>query len=922
MTPLIRRWFVAILLLVPVQTHAQQVVSAHFDDISFEEMVDLLEKAHPISFHYRQVWVDSLRVNVQLENVSISELLDQVLLATDLQYFISQDGHIILSKGRAIISQLPTKLSKAEKEEGNIDEAENLFLQQKKEVAEVVIRSIENTLFEIGRQTNKGDKPTASIAGYVKDAKTGEPLVGVSVFIEEPLIGAITDVYGYYVLSLPKQDHVLVFKYVGRKDTRRQIRLAGNGQLDVELEEEILSLNEIVISGEKSQLESVQTGATKLNIEEIKNIPTLFGEADVLKISLSLPGVQSTGEGSTGFYVRGGTADQNLILLNDAVIYNPNHLFGFFSAFNPAVIKSAELYKSGIQAHYGGRISSVLDVAIRNGNKKKFIIGGGLSPVTSKLNLEGPVFNQQGSFIIGLRSTYANWLLKALRNPALNNSRAFFADFIGKINHQLNEKNNLTVSAYHSRDRFQLNADTLYAYSNTNAAVRWRHSFNNQFSSLFSIAYTNYNYQLNSDKSMGNGFELNYAIDQVNAKLDFDFFPSAQHHLRFGLQSTFYDLSPGQMRPLGELSVVRERRLDREKGLESAIYVGNEWVVSPRLSVYTGIRLSAFNAIGPGKVFLYQPDLPREVDFITDTLSYASGSIIKTYWGPEYRFSARFKLNEELSIKSSYDKTRQYIHLLTNSIAVAPTDTWRLSNSYLKPQIGDQWALGLYKEFSVPGLEISLEGYYKRIHNLLEYKDGADLLVNEAIETDVIAAFAKSYGVEFLLKKKTGQLNGWISYTYSRSLVQANGRFREERINKGAFYPANFDQPHNLSIISNYKFSRRINLSLNLTYSTGRPLTLPITQYQLGGNTLVFFSDRNQFRIPDYFRLDFALNVEGNHKIKKFGHSSWSFSIYNLTGRNNAYSVFPRLNNGQVDTYQLSIFASPIPTLIYNFELR
>lgn len=911
---------VSIFTLASFSGQAQTDIRVQFENTPFEQVVHELEAQYDLSFYYQKAWVDQLGVNFTAEKVNLPTFLDSVFSLTNLSYVIQDGRKIILTQGFSVNSTLADDFWDKDRKAGSTP-YQVPVPKQTSSPSNKLSKATDQVL-ELGSAGIEVVGQEASIAGYVRDINTGEPISGVSVFIEEPQIGVITDAFGHYVINLPTGNHTIYFKYVGKLAIQKRIKLNGDGQLDLEMEEEVLSLKEVVISGEKSQVESLQTGLSKLSIAEIKAIPTLFGEADVLKVSLNLPGVQSVGEGSSGFHVRGGSVDQNLILLNDATIYNPNHLFGFFSAFNPAVIRSADLYKSGIQAQYGGRISSVMDVSIRDGNKKKFVMGGGIGPITSKLHVEGPMLNQKASYLLGARSTYANWLLRAIDNPSISNSKAFFGDLIGKLNYQVNDQNNLIFSVYSSRDNFRLNADTLYKYQNNNMALRWRHRFGNKLSSQLSTSYSQYGYQLESEESKANAFGLTYGIGQYAAKLDFDYYPSSKHHIRFGIRSILYDLEPGQTNPLGDSSLVASLQLDREMGLESAIYLGDEIVLSPRLSLYGGLRLSVFSALGPGKVRSYAPNLPREIDFITDTTFYSNGELIKTYFGPEFRFSSRYKLDDEMSLKLSYDRTFQYIHMLSNTIAVSPTDTWRLSGQHIRPQMGDQLAVGLYKEFAQNGIEFSVEAYFKRLQNLLEYKDGANLLINEVIETDVIAAKGRSYGAELLLKKKAGQLNGWISYTYSRSLIQTQSPYESEQINGGAWYPANYDKPHNLSIIANYKYNRRLNISLNLNYSTGRPITLPIGQYQLKGSTLAYFSERNQYRIPDYFRMDLAINVEGNHKIKKLGHSSWSFSIYNLTGRRNPYSVFSRRIDKRIDTYRLAIFGTPIPTFIYNFELR
>nr|MBX2843893.1 TonB-dependent receptor plug domain-containing protein [Flammeovirgaceae bacterium] len=648
----------------------------------------------------------------------------------------------------------------------------------------------------------------------------------------------------------------------------------------------------------------------------------VMGEADIMKIALTLPGVQTVGEGASGFNVRGGGTDQNLILINDVPIYNTNHLFGFFSAFNPEVISSANLYKSGIQANYGGRISSVFDVALRDGNKKDFSIKGGISPITGKVTIEGPLKKDTSSFVLGVRSTYSDYIFSLLDDPNLRNSQASFSDFITKFNFKLDEKNTLILSGYHSRDNFSLNSDSVYQYYNSNAAIQWRHNFNNKLYLVTSGSYANYSYNLTSDQVPINAFEMDYEINHTNFKSEVNYFPNSKNNFRMGITSTLYNLNPGQGRALGDSSLVTEVLLDRENGLESAIYFGNEFEVNPRLSIYAGIRLSMFNLIGPGKSYVYQPGSPLEPEFIADTLNYSKGEMIKTYAGPEYRFSARQKLKDDLSVKFSYDRTRQYIHMLSNSVSISPTDTWRLSNAHIRPQIGDQVSLGLYKTVFGKGIEISLEGYYKQIQNVLEYKDGASLLLNEVLETDVINSEGKAYGVEFMIKRDIGKVSGWLSYTYARSFVQANGAYPVEQINQGEFYPSNFDKPHNLVIISNYKFNRRVNLSLNINYSTGRPATFPASKYTFNNQPILLYTERNQYRVPDYFRMDLAVNFEGNHKVKKRVHGSWSFSVYNLTGRSNAYSVYFLSEGGNINGYQLSVFANPIPTITYNFHYR
>ena len=885
-------------------------INATYHNAPWEEVVKDLEDRYPLQFYYPEAWTSGFEVTAVAEKLSLKQFLSAVFNNTSLHFYIS-GNQVVLTKDHEIIS----KWSKPSQSVALdvVDPSSRPVLPEEP----TPTRSIRN--YTIGVPADRFIAGKASVYGYVRDINSGEPLVGTSVFVKDPLIGTITDAFGYYLITLPKGVSEIHFQSIGMKELVARTTIHSEGSLNIEMEESITSLKEIVISDEKDHVESVQTGIVKLNIKDIKNIPTALGEVDVMKIALSVPGVQSVGEGALGFNVRGGNTDQNLVLLNNTVIYNPSHLFGFFSAFNPDVIKSANLYKSGIQAQYGGRLASVFDIGIRDGNKKKLTIAGGISPITGRVTLEGPIKKDTSSFLLGIRSTYSDYILNLLDDPALKNSDASFSDVIGKVTSQIDTKNNLTASFYHSRDRFRLNSDTLYRYFNSGASLQWRHTFSNKFFGHFSASFSNYNYNIQSNSNPNQAFDLNYAINQINANADFDYLLNERHSLKFGLSAIGYSLKPGTL-DAREDSNISPVDLEQEKGVEYAVYIGDEFVVSPTLSLYGGLRFSGFGRLGPQEVYSYQSGLSKEVVYITDTVNYQSGEWVQAYGGLEYRFSLRYIINSNLSLKLSLDKTRQYIHLLTNTTAIAPTDVWRLSDKNIKPQVGLQYSAGLYRTFYQQGLEISLEGYFKTADNLLEYKSGADLFINEVLETDIIRAKGRSYGLEFLLRKKSGKLNGWISYTYSRSEVQAASEFLEEQINNGAYYPSNFDQPHNLSVITNYKFNQRINMTLNFNYHTGRPTTLPFAQYQLNGQVVPFFTDRNQFRIPDYIRFDLAINLEGNHKVDKLAHGSWSFSVYNLLGRANAFSVFTESGDGNLEVFKLSVFAQPIPTITYNFK--
>ncbi len=914
---------VIVLVCLVARVAAQQNnpvrISGDFSNSTFRQLVNALESKTNYQFFYRAEVMDSVHVNLVVQEKKITEVFDELFNGTDFHYVIDDQKHVFITKGREI-SGLPDDFFDTGKGgEARYNTALLDYLQDdKKEKAKA---AAEAKLYEIGKRTKTIGTGNATLAGYVRWYESGEPVIGASLYVENSAIGVSTDQFGYYALTVPKGQHELNIKSLGAKTTKRKIILYSDGKLDIEIQEKVTSLKEVIIESEKDKnISGLQMGLEKIDIKTMRQIPGILGEADILRVVLTLPGVQSVGEGSTGLNVRGGASNQNLILFNDATIYNPSHLFGFFSAFNPDVLKNVELYKSGIPAEYGGRLSSVLDVNSREGNKKKFTGSGGISPLTGRLTLEGPIFKDKTSFLIGARSTYSDWLLKQIPNEGIRNSHASFYDVNASVTHEMNEKNSFYLTGYLSQDHFTLNSDTSYSYRNKNAVAKWKHVFGNKLYGVLTGNYSGYDYSVSSTKNPVNAAGLAYAINQSGLKADFSYFPNSKHSVNFGLSSISYLLSPGSSRPIGAASVYTPVMLQKEHGLESALYLGDHFDVTERLSIYAGIRYSLYTYLGPKDVNTYAGGVPRDSTSITGTISYKSGKPIATYQGPEYRFSARYGLPGDASVKISYNKMRQYLQMLSNTTAISPTDIWKLSDSYIKPQIGDQVALGFYKNFKANTIETSVEGYYKVSQNALDYKSGAVLILNPVIETAVLSAQGKAYGAEFMVKKTSGKLNGWMSYTYSRSFLRTRSSFASETVNNGSWYRSNYDKPHAFNFIGNYKLSHRFSVSLNTIYSTGRPITVPIAKYYLDGAPRLLYADRNGSRIPDYFRMDFSMNIEGNHRVRKLAHSSWTIGIYNLTGRRNAYSVFFQSKDGIIQGYKLSIFGQPIPTVTYNFR--
>jgi hypothetical protein len=916
-------FFIIYLLFIAAPSQAQNknevLITGEFKAETIPRFIEQLEKQSDYHFYYDTLQFDSLHIDISAKDQSLSSILHTAFENTTYNFAIDKNKHVFLTKGLTVKTALPEDFyGKAVKDKQRI--AMDTVTDYHDKGRNTMKATLENKIYAIGDKTALKAPGNASVAGYVRDIKTGEPVIGASILIENTKVGVSTDQFGYYSISLPRGKHVLNLQSIGMRDTKRQLILYSDGKLDIELQTQVMTLKNVVVSAEKaSNVKGLQMGTQKIDIKTIKQVPVVFGEADLLKVLLTLPGVKSVGEASTGLNVRGGSADQNLILFNNATIFNPSHFFGLFSAFNPEVVKDVELYKSSIPARFGGRLSSVVDINSREGNKKDFAGSAGIGLLTSRVNIEGPLVKDKSSFILGGRATYANWLLNLLPDQ-YKHSKASFYDLNLNINHEINAKNTIYLTGYMSSDRFNLNTDTVYSYGNRNISFKWKHVFSNKWNSLVTTGYDQYKYNISSDRNPVIAYKMSFDINQTYLKAHFNYYVNPNNTVEFGLNSIYYKMHPGSYVPLGKRSLVAPDAIPAEQALESALYISDKYSITNNFSIEAGIRYSVYNYLGPHLVNNYAAGLPKTETNILDTTSYKKGDFIKTYSGPEYRVSARYEISANASLKAGYNTQRQYIHALSNTAAMAPTDIWKLSDPNIKPQYGDQVSLGYYENFKSNTIETSVEVYYKNIRDYLDYKSGAVLVLNHHIETDVINTRGKAYGVELMIKKLTGKLNGWISYTYSRTLLKMDDPTAGELINKGMYYPANYDKPHDVTMIGNYRFSHRFSTSLNATYSTGRPITLPVGLYNYAGSVRTLYADRNSYRIPDYFRTDFSMNIEGNHKVHQKTHNSWTLGVYNLTGRKNPYSVYFVSENGNVNGYKLSIFGSAIPYINYNIR--
>ena len=876
------------------------------------------------------------------DSISIISLMEQVEQATSYKIYtnISKPFMVKKQEGTASLEQLKEALSgtfwQVNVFGNRVFVMQNLNLRanlpktwtdgthdehQGVRVTEVL--TSENKVYEIGDKFRPSKAKKIKLTGQVIDFKTNSPAVGIHVIRRDPWTAATTDVDGRFEIELAPGYNVLELQGISVKDARRQLMLYADADVRIELEEQNLMLEEVLVTGGRVEaVKSTALGMEKITPSLLKNIPTAMGEVDVLKMVQALPGVKTVGEASSGFNVRGGSTDQNLMLLNGGTIYNPTHLFGFFTAFNSDMVSDVEIYKSSIPSQYGGRISSVLNITGKEANKEKFVGVAGIGLLTSKLNLEIPLWKERTSLLLSGRTTYSDWLLGMLpEKSGYKDGKAGFYDVGGTFSHTFNMRNKLNIYGYYSRDRFAFNDNEKYGYGNMNLSAHWRSIFNDRLTGNFSVGYDHYDYKNDETVDSIQAARLSFGINQYFAKANFNL-ELEKHKLNFGASTLLYDIRSGKYEPLGKHSLVATDELQKDKALESAVYLGEEWEITPKFSVNAGIRYSMFNALGPRDYYTYQPGTLPSESTIADTVCVTGNKVLKTYHGPEFRLSGRYAFNDDFSVKAGFNTMRQYIHKVSNTSIMSPTDTWKLSDVNIKPQQGWQLAGGFYYNTSDRMWEFSLEGYYKKMKDYLDYRSGAKLLMNHHLETDVINTEGYAYGVELEVKKPKGKLNGWINYTYSRTFLRQNDARIVRPINGGDWYPTEYDKPHDFKFVGNYKFTRRYSLSLNMDYSTGRPTTVPAGQYydQQLGTTQAFYTDRNSYRVPDYFRMDLSFNVEASHHLTLATHSSISFGVYNLTGRKNVYSIYYVVENKKIQGYKMSIFGAPIPFVTYNIK--
>lgn len=764
-----------------------------------------------------------------------------------------------------------------------------------------------------------------TISGYIKDADSGETFIGASVYVKELQKGATSNEYGFYSISIPPGVYNLEYSYIGFETVKREVDLKENTTITIEMGGGAIDLVEVVVTSEAEDqnVTTTEMSVNKLDIRTITKVPALLGEVDVIRSIQLLPGVTTVGEGATGFNVRGGGVDQNLVLLDEAPVYNSSHLFGFFSVFNPDAVKDVKLYKGGIPARYGGRLSSILDVRMKEGNSKRLAVSGGVGLIFSRLAVEAPIIQDKASFIVAARRSYIDVLAKPFLSGDLGDAKLNFYDLTLKTNYKINEKNRIFLSGYLGRDNFGFGDAAGFNWGNATTTFRWNHLFNDRLFSNFTAYYSNYDYKINFGDTAENSFDWDANIVNYSLKADMSYYINTNNLLTFGGQGILYNFFPGNAEGVSE-GETTNFSLDQKNALEAGIFVENEQTLNSRFSLQYGLRLSYFNYMGEGKAFEFEETEAGEAKELVSFEEFDDWESIQTYANLEPRASIKYQVNESTSLKASYNRMSQYIHLISNSTAATPLDVWTPSTNNIKPQMADQYALGLFKNFKDNTFVTSVEVYYKDFDHMVDYIDGANLFINELLEAELLDADGRAYGLEVQVEKKKGKFTGWLSYTLARTERQVDG------INNDEWFDSRFDQRHNLSLTGFYELNKRVTFSANFVLNSGTPATFPTDRFEQQGYLIpnVASNSRNNVRIPAYHRLDISTTIKGKEKEGKRFSSEWVIGVYNVYNRRNPFTIFFQQQDdrpvaGQPissEAVQLSVIGNFIPSVSYNFK--
>ena len=893
--------FCFILLLnftISAQNIQEKIINGKFQKTSLEQFFKTIEKDYGIHFYYRAEWIKSYVINQDFKNIPLIQALNLLFDRQQLIFkFFQNNSVVIFPKGS----------------DGRI-----------------VLRTNEPQIIVIGDPLNEGRYTTALLKGKILDGKNSEPLVGAVIFHPQTGVGTTTNASGNFEIELPTGDHTLKISFMGYEILTQKIKLIENGSADFELFEETHNLEEVTVTGDNTKASKSQMSMIKVNSRIMKELPVMMGEADIIKSVIMMPGVQSVGEMSSGFNVRGGNTDQNLVLMDGAPVFNTSHMFGFFSMINPDAVQDVTLFKGGIPASYGERISSIMDIKLKDGNTENLKFYGGIGLINSRLTLEGPFTKKKKStFLIGGRTTYSDWIMRQSKNTQFMNSVAHFYDVNGTLNLVLGQNNTLKLIGYASNDVFNLNSNSLYTYGNIIGSANWKANISRKLISNLNLSYSKYDYNLEQkDISVPeDDYRLLTGLQYGSMKYILSWLPNEKHRINTGLQTIGYKILPGEIRPAGNPTNVVPEKIDKEQSIELGAFIDDDIDLSASTTFSVGLRYARFMSMGPTTVLNYNQAQTINSGSVIDSTVFGAWQTAKMYHGIEPRISMKFNLTNNGSIRLSYQRIHQFMNQVSNTSVISPADFWKSSDAHIQPLISDQFAIGIFKTPQKGLFETSVEFYYKNLQNLLEYKNGAVLVMNHHVEADIINAKGYSYGLELYLKKNAGRLNGWVSYTYSRTMRKTDNAFADEIINGRKYYPSVYDKPHDLSTVMNYQISRRWRFSGNFVLSSGRPVTLPEQKYDFDGRQVVYFSDRNKYRMPLYHRMDVSITLDENLRKKRMWKGSWTFSVYNLYGRKNPYSIFYRkdatiqsASKDPYSIYKLSVIGVPVPSITYNFK--
>jgi hypothetical protein len=889
----------------------------------WEEFVKNTEQENNVRFFYDADSIPKVSIVVEKDSLQLEDVLKKSLAGYGLRISSDQRGNYFIFKNFILQSTVnnifykPSGIDEKSVLQNTADEkTEGVVNDYLKTYQEFIT---ENLIIGSNGHGNKNQK--VKITGRITNADDATPLPQARIFIPELNKNFISNVSGYYEMELLPGNYTIVVSSLGMYEKSLKLTVLSGGEANVQLQVKSFLLNEATVTGTLNEnINAPAMGVERLTQMAIKELPVVLGEKDVVKIVLLLPGVQSVGEISSGFNVRGSPSDQNMFYINDLPIYNSSHLFGLFTTFNSDAIGEFKFYKNSIPIEYGGQLSSIFDIDVKKGNNKNFSAMGGIGLTSARILAEGPLEKEKSSYLVSFRSSYSDWLLNQVDNLDVQNSAASFQDALMDFSLQLNKSNKLGLFFYGSRDYADLAFGIENEYSNLGTDIKLTHTFNEKLSSELNFAKSRYAYEEANNEIEYLANKHSFDLNHNELKLNFRYNAGAGHNLQLGLNSKLIRLNYGDFLPLNDKSSVEQLSFEPEQSLNNGIFAGDTWEITPRLTLDAGVRGTLYMYLGPKTVYSYVENEPVVIDNITGSEVYGKNEIINNYKNLDVMISSRFEVVRDFSLKASYSRLHQYTYMLSNTVSVSPISKWKLSDPHLKPMSGNQYSFGLYKNLWSNKIEASVEMYYKDVANLVEYKDGAEFVRNQVPETNIIQGDLQSYGVEFMVKKKMDNLNGWINYTYSRAEVTAFNPKTGEKNNQGLTYPANYDRPHAANLTLNYKLSKRLSFSTNLVYSTGRPITYPSSVYYLNDIKITGFSRRNEYRLPDYFRADLAVSLEGNLKKYKFAHSFWSLSFYNLTGRRNPYTMVFQNVDGEVKGYKISILGTVIPSLNYNLK--